>query len=688
MKLPMPILCLATAMFFAAPLPAQQASRYQSHPPLRPLPQASSRPFAPGPGHYVDAAKGNDTNDGSAEKPWKTLSHAVKQLEPGDTLYLRGGTYYERVYLTESGEPGKPITIRSYPGEIATLDGGLREFHEDPVNAWEPVPGGAPAEYISRKVYPEFDTRRIETSHIDNGHEPFYISESSRPLVLGFFGDSMVPLHGYRTLAELRAPEDGVRRRGEAGGKGGAYNGPGAWYDRKSGRIHIRLAHTQTKGAPNYRGETDPRKVPMVIAGGYGEDVLRIKGIKHLRLQDMVMRGATGSARINLYGSDDLEFDHLTVYGGAPAILVKSTMNFRVVHCAFRGLASPWESRASMKYWGTPGYVIMTHQTNPWSQDWEFAHNEFTDGHDFFWMRYVKNLKFHHNFVDNFNDDGLEFGPKTRDQEIDVYQNLISRCQLLFSAHEIAKDESPLDADPKSGVYIYRNVIDLRRGIYHGHPQDTDSPAHFDDGELCSDHGGPAWPQYFVYHNTILKRGPGKQNSYGFDIGTRGVGRSKRRVFNNIFVQLEQPPAPKKPGKKKLGVNLTLRQEPSKVDLQLDGNLFWILEDPASVQESFFAFRRTPAFEESKKVYEPGWTAQDLFGDPQFRSFPKSGTELSDLDLGLQEGSPAVNSGLTLPAEWPDPLRDRDKDKPDRGAIPRGVSPWAVGVDGMIAICP
>ena len=675
------LVCVALVMFFPPPLPAQETTQYKSHPPMRPLPEPSSRPLASGPAVYVDPGKGSDTNNGSATKPWKTVAYAVKQLRAGDTLYLRGGTYYERVYLTESGEPDQPITIRAYPGEIAILDGGLREFFEDPASAWEPFIGGAPDEYISKQVYTDFDTRRIETSHIDNGWEPFYSRETERPLVLGFFGDSMVPLHGHRRLEDLRASEEGLWLHSK--NEGGAY-GPGIWYNRKTGRIHIRLAHTQVQAAPNYRGEIDPRNIALVIAGGYGEDVLRIKGIKHLRLQDLVLRGAAGSALINLYGSEDVEFDHLTVYGGAPALLVKSTRNFRVLHCAFRSLASPWESRASMKYWGTPSYVIVTHQTDPWSQDWEFAHNEFTDGHDFFWMRYVKNLKFHHNLVDNFNDDGLEFGPKTRDQEIYIYQNLVSRCQLTLTAHEIAKDESPLDADPESGVYLCRNIFDLRGKLYHSPPRDADATANFTEGELCSDHGGPIWAQFYFYHNTVLRNGPSRDNSYAFGLGARGLRHTKRRVFNNIFVQEEQPRA-RQNAKKKVGLNLALRQKPSDIDLQIDGNLFWVREDSASLREVFFdAFRRSPVFEESKQQYEPGWTANDLFADPKFRSLPTGGMGLAD--LSLQTGSPAVNSGMTLPAQWPDPLREQDQDQPDRGALPLGVGPWTVGIDGRIPV--
>ena len=123
----------------------EQADRtYRSHPPVRPLPRASGRPLAKGPALFVDTLKGNDANNGSTARPWKTVAAAVKRLKPGDTLYLRGGTFYEQVTLTASGAQGKPITLCSYPGELAILDGGFRQFADDPANAWEPVAGDVP----------------------------------------------------------------------------------------------------------------------------------------------------------------------------------------------------------------------------------------------------------------------------------------------------------------------------------------------------------------------------------------------------------------------------------------------------------------------------------------------------------------------------------------------------------------
>ena len=59
--------------------------------------------MARGPAFFVDPTKGSNDNDGTKEKAWKTIAHALQQISAGDTLYLRGGTYYEHVYCSATG---------------------------------------------------------------------------------------------------------------------------------------------------------------------------------------------------------------------------------------------------------------------------------------------------------------------------------------------------------------------------------------------------------------------------------------------------------------------------------------------------------------------------------------------------------------------------------------------------------
>src|SRR5687767_599875 len=91
---------------------AQSApTSFASFPPSRPLPTALNEPVGSGSKLFVDPARGNDSAGGTEKAPWKSLAFATRRLQPGDTLYLRGGTYYEKVSLTRSGTPEAPITI-------------------------------------------------------------------------------------------------------------------------------------------------------------------------------------------------------------------------------------------------------------------------------------------------------------------------------------------------------------------------------------------------------------------------------------------------------------------------------------------------------------------------------------------------------------------------------------------------
>jgi parallel beta-helix repeat protein len=64
--------------------------------------------------------------DGSQARPWSlgtALSHPP-EVKPGDTIWLRGGTYVGRFTSTLSGTSDQPIVVRQYPGEWARIDGG------------------------------------------------------------------------------------------------------------------------------------------------------------------------------------------------------------------------------------------------------------------------------------------------------------------------------------------------------------------------------------------------------------------------------------------------------------------------------------------------------------------------------------------------------------------------------------
>ena len=84
---------------------------------------------------FYASPSGSDKNDGKTLKTaFRSVKYAVKHLQAGDTLYLKGGMYFENEvrinakdgsvgYARQCGKPGSPIRIIGMPGEKAVLCG-------------------------------------------------------------------------------------------------------------------------------------------------------------------------------------------------------------------------------------------------------------------------------------------------------------------------------------------------------------------------------------------------------------------------------------------------------------------------------------------------------------------------------------------------------------------------------------
>ncbi len=75
---------------------------------------------------YVSPA-GDDDNPGTLDRPWRTLTHALRRIYLGQVLFVRGGTYREHIdhIRLHPGTAEKPITVLAYPGENPVLVGTL-----------------------------------------------------------------------------------------------------------------------------------------------------------------------------------------------------------------------------------------------------------------------------------------------------------------------------------------------------------------------------------------------------------------------------------------------------------------------------------------------------------------------------------------------------------------------------------
>ena len=81
---------------------------------------------------YV-APTGSDSNPGTLELPFYSLSKAIPLAGAGDTIYVRGGTftYTNTIRITNSGAPANHIKIWAYSNELPFLDFSGQADHAD-----------------------------------------------------------------------------------------------------------------------------------------------------------------------------------------------------------------------------------------------------------------------------------------------------------------------------------------------------------------------------------------------------------------------------------------------------------------------------------------------------------------------------------------------------------------------------
>jgi hypothetical protein len=84
--------------------------------------------------HYV-SVEGSRNGTGTVASPWDLVTALAQpgSVKPGDTIWLRGGTYSGRFHSILTGTQAAPIIVRNYPGEPVRLDGCVPESSPNPV---------------------------------------------------------------------------------------------------------------------------------------------------------------------------------------------------------------------------------------------------------------------------------------------------------------------------------------------------------------------------------------------------------------------------------------------------------------------------------------------------------------------------------------------------------------------------
>jgi hypothetical protein len=481
------------------------------------------------------------------------------------------------------------------------------------------------------------------------------------------------------------------------------YMGPGIWFNRDpssptAGRVHIRLSHTsnQIDGLADYQEETDPRNVKLAISP---KDLttLQVRGSSYLRFEHLTIRYG-GEYSIFLRSVENIVFDHVRIRAAGYGVRMggeasNPTTNTIFRHCEFNGGMPTWYFRSDRKAeydydnGGAIAHNNLGKQTvdtlllgNPNDDGTQISHCEFRNAHDVYLVG--ANLTFHHNWINNLNDEGLFLDAYANALNMRIFQNVIVKTLSAISFAG-ARDDGHW--------YIYRNLIDLRRPTAGFRPR---RPGHKDVWRYGHLHksNAPDGP-HDLFQNTILVYAQAAQASFmHYRDTSEKSGNHARRSFNNLFLAVNPDSASDRA--------ITFIQSPS-FPAQTDGNDYYRIGIATNDAYRFLAYtfdqegydggtfadldelRRSTLFTQSKRQYLPGYEANSIEQNPQFLRIGADGRERETDDLRLSDASPALQAGIKLPDELQalDPIPP-SSGNPDIGCYPHGSGPLEMGIDG------
>jgi hypothetical protein len=704
---------------------------------------------------YFVSLTGDDFNPGtSAGQPFRHVQHGVDKLkDPGDVLQIREGVYVESVVV--DGKVGgidndSKITIKAFDGEDVVIDAGYEHrdigairFREPSNGLWHLVGDPVIGEYVSHHLqFEPFDpdgkpnlfdraafiglptyTRLIRYSNINDLR--------SKKQRFGTLPESLAPMEGPFVVDDhdnfitiKKGPHKGDRKHHPW-----VYMGPGIHHNAEDHRLHVRLQPTDNDvpGITDYAGETDPNNVGLSVSRET-TGALTVSECHNLIVRDLTLR--FGGRTLQVRSSGNVTFDRVRIFAGPNGVRmgdgVHGSTGTVFSNCTLDGGIPPWCFRTDQKSQyryrfdtelvghvnkvaeGTSG-VLMTGNALS-NQQTEVHHCEFVRGLDLGVVG--QGFSFHHNVVDEMQDDALAIGFGLTSG--DLHENVILRCQTAMSF------AGPIDK--VGGPYrIFRNLFDLRSPIAAirrrpaGDLEGEDvSPFRF--GEFYKGKNSGNDGPIDLFQNTCLVRAQEGQASFQFYRHSTPPGPppslGARRSFNNIFVDVE--PAPRQserataylptfvPGSWPADGNCYFRVGAFFENEEPDLTGVLRHEGPPGFPQpkeysSLAVYRAGPPgtdsyFEQSKTLYLPGYERHSIDVDPQFRGFDPSGLPTAGDDLRLAEpspagSSPAAGSGVILNAAPVNPpILDPGaptSGRPDMGCFPRDGGRLEVGVDGL-----
>jgi hypothetical protein len=547
---------------------------------------------------YYVSLSGKDSSAGTTrETAFRTIRQAVSVLQSGDTIVLRKGVHVvpanPDLGPQGSRDPSNTgvflrrlsgVTITSDTDEHGYIDGTYEDFRKRntdidsdwvrAVNSPEPSDrdGARPDEWVSRRTYVANGMRgafldrnpytrlisysRLEDLRADN--QTFPISE------LFSAGTTDVLMIKPCKQTATSCPAYGRRW---------VYMGPGIWYNKKSQRIHIRLAPTNhdirdfsnyTPTAPDSTGSDDPRLIPLAITPEHfttlfagnttdlnirdvsvrygGEYTVELSTTSNTTIQNTRIFAASIGIRTEAgtipgektkRGNKNLTIKNTEVDGGKP------TWYFRTDRKSEYDFLNPLTGEVERNNLGK-NTLLSLFTPSPLDIGTTISYSEFKHGHD---MNISgSRVNFMYNWINDLNDEGLILDNPGRNgatlipnEDVRVHHNVFTK---VVSAISFANKGNNNNADT-GRKYIYRNLVDLRGKIVHTRPRlaDPEFQGPFGYGDAFKT--GGIEPPIDLFHNTFLVYNQTAFSYRFYDTTSddeKEFGSEIRRSFNNLFV--------------------------------------------------------------------------------------------------------------------------------------------------------
>lgn len=489
---------------------------------------------------YV-SKQGSDANPGtSSGAPLMTIQAGVDKLtEPGDQLLIAGGEYTEFVRVTSKpGTAANPIRIAGMPGAAVKIQGSVTrhnqltyQFHVPTSKQWVLIDSEA-HEYESSQPIEDFthnaswSVSRGAFLNGVNGRHTRLITYSNREDLTAktetfepiFEGPAPCP-HNPVTTPPTPPRVGPVVNRTPAGcveRRPWSYMGPGIWFNPTTNKVHIRLdpTHNQLPGIEDYNGPNDPNAVALAIAEkGSGASkiskTLSVIASKFVTFENLSL--AFGGETVRIENSSNISFDGVTIRAGQFGVRTERAPQPRFTNSVLDGGLPPWLFRTDIKedyvyidpvqpqrtLTNTRAKATMESLVRGTNDDngTTFHHCEFVNAHDLY--LHGANVDFHHNWIDNLNDDSLflDDGPIVNGS---IHHNVITQALTVFSF---------AGGGTNAGVgpwYIFRNLVDLRKRMASYRPQNEDSNRAYVRRSGIAFKSNSPDPTYHVFQNTFV----------------------------------------------------------------------------------------------------------------------------------------------------------------------------------------